>query len=51
MCTHASTPIKQKTAKEMLEVFSAFTTLPEMLWVDQGKEYYNKLMEKFCKAL
>lgn len=42
-------PLKRKTAKEMLEAFESFDDLPKFLWVDQGKEYYNKMMEKFCK--
>jgi hypothetical protein len=41
-------PLKDKSALTVLRAFHTFDTLPQKLWTDRGKEFYNKLMEKFC---
>mgnify|MGYP001597207249 FL=1 len=46
-------PLKTKTASEVLEAFKEIILdrgeMPKKLWVDQGSEFLNKEMERFCK--
>jgi Integrase core domain/Chromo (CHRromatin Organisation MOdifier) domain len=49
-----SVPLKTKTAKEVLEgmkiiVKSNGGKTPRFLWVDEGKEYHNNELKKWCK--
>ena len=35
-------PLKTKTGLEVSKAFESIHNKPKMLWVDKGKEYYNK---------
>ena len=44
-------PLKDKKAKTVLnafiEIVNKSNSKPNKLWVDKGREYYNKLMQKW----
>lgn len=43
-------PLRNKDAKSMFEAFYSLQyELPKFIWVDQGKEFYNKKLEAFLK--
>lgn len=46
-------PMKNKDSKSVLDGFNAIFKLtkvtPKNIWVDQGKEFYNKQFENMCK--
>lgn len=42
-------PLKNKSAISVLHAFESFDTHPKKIWVDQGKEFYNNLMKKYCQ--
>jgi len=48
-----SVPIKDKTGQTTLDVFKQilkeFGRKPKYIWVDEGKEFYNKLMNEWLK--
>ena len=48
-----SEPLKDKTAASTLNAFkkiiSESNRIPKMLWVDQGKEFYNKTLDEWLK--
>ncbi len=45
-------PLKDKTAKAVLKAFQDIfeQRIPQKVWVDEGKEFYNKDLEKYFKA-
>jgi hypothetical protein len=44
-----SFPIRNKSGKNIVDCFNKLKELPQKLWVDEGKEFYNKEFKKFCK--
>ena len=38
-------PLKNKTALSVLDAFKKIGEIPKNLWVDEGKEFYNKDMK------
>jgi transposase InsO family protein len=50
-----SIPLKDKTGKTVLEAFKQIVKSsgrkPGHLWVDQGKEFYNKDMDEWIKKM
>ena len=40
-------PLKNKTALEVLNSFKSINQIPKNLWVDEGKEFFNKDFKKF----
>lgn len=43
-----SIPMKSKTGKEVAEAFKSIGVWPRHLWVDEGKEFYNKDVKEWC---
>lgn len=41
-------PLKNKAAQTVTTAFESITDLPSNLWVDQGKEFYNRPMTIWC---
>ena len=41
-------PLKNKTALSVLDAFKKIGETPKNLWVDEGKEFYNKDMKAYC---
>ena len=48
-------PLKDKKGKTLLndfiEIVNKFNHKPNKLWVDQGREFYNKLMQNDYKIM
>jgi hypothetical protein len=48
-----SIPLKDKTGKSILDGFKQIVKesnrIPKNIWVDEGKEFYNKLMDEWLK--
>ena len=46
-------PLKGKSADDVLEAFKTVFSerVPEMLWVDQGSEFYNYKLKELLKKL
>ena len=48
-----SIPLKDKTGKSILDGFKQIVKesnrIPKNIWVDEGKEFYNKLMNEWLK--
>ena len=48
-----SIPLKDKTGKTVLDAFKQIVhssgRTPDHIWVDEGKEFYNKLMDEWIK--
>lgn len=42
-----SIPLKHKTGTSIVEAFNSIKRQPKKLWVDQGKEFYNKNVDKW----
>lgn len=42
-------PMKNKSAPSVTSAFRGLPIQPESLWVDQGKEFYNKSMKEYCR--
>jgi hypothetical protein len=42
-------PLKSKTPRAILNVMRSMKDLPNNIWTDEGKEFYNKEFAKFCK--
>jgi transposase InsO family protein len=42
-------PLKNKSGEEVLNGFKSIKVYPKNLWVDEGKEFYNSEMKKYCK--
>jgi hypothetical protein len=47
-----SVPLKDKTGESIVKAFDKITTIrkPNKLWVDKGKEFYNKTFDKWLKT-
>ena len=43
-----SVPLKDKTGESVLEAFKTIGKTPQYLWVDEGKEFYNKNFMAWC---
>ena len=50
-----SVPLKDKTATSTLNAFKKIVgesyRIPKRIWVDQGKEFYNKALDKWLKEI
>jgi L-rhamnose mutarotase len=44
-----SIPLKTKTSKEVVKAFEKIDRKPNKIWVDEGKEFYNKDMDAYLK--
>lgn len=44
-----SIPLKSKSAISVLNAFKSIGKTPKLLWVDEGKEFYNSQMKEFCE--
>jgi hypothetical protein len=44
-----SFPLKSKRAEEVLAAFKEIGKIPEKIWADEGKEFYNGLFKEWCK--
>ena len=44
-----SIPLKNKSAESILHAFQNLERKPKKLWVDEGKEFYNKEFKAWCK--
>jgi len=44
-----SIPLKSKSATSVLNAFKTLKVFPSNIWADEGKEFFNKDFEKFCK--
>lgn len=42
-------PLKNKGGEEVLKGFKSIKEYPSSLWVDEGKEFYNKEVKEYCK--
>ena len=42
-------PLKSKNGDDLLNGFKSIDKTPKNLWVDEGKEFYNSEMKKYCK--
>jgi hypothetical protein len=42
-------PLKNKSGNEVVGAFKSIKVVPKNLWVDEGKEFYNVEMKKYCK--
>ena len=42
-------PLKSKNSDDVLNGFKSIDKTPKNLWVDEGKEFYNSEMKKYCK--
>jgi hypothetical protein len=42
-------PLKSKNGEDVLNGFKSIDKTPKNLWVDEGKEFYNTEMKKYCK--
>lgn len=42
-------PLKSKNGDDVLNGFKSIDKTPKNLWVDEGKEFYNSEMKKYCK--
>jgi hypothetical protein len=42
-------PLKNKSGDEVLKGFKSIDITPKNLWVDEGKEFYNAEIKKYCK--
>ena len=42
-------PLKTKNGEDVLNGFKSIDKTPKNLWVDEGKEFYNTEMKKYCK--
>lgn len=47
-----SVPLKDKTGESIVEAFNKITITrkPNKLWVDKGKEFYNKAFDKWLQS-
>ena len=41
-------PLKDKSGYSILTCFQSMKSTPNLLWVDEGKEFYNKDFKAFC---
>ena len=44
-----SIPLKDKKAETVLNAFKTISRKPKHIWVDEGKEFYNKKMDEWLK--
>jgi transposase InsO family protein len=44
-----SFPLKSKSGESILNALKTLTRYPRYLWVDEGKEFYNKGVKDWCK--
>jgi len=42
-------PVRDKTAKSVFEAFKSINIQPNNIWVDDGKEFMNKIFKKYCE--